>query len=141
MGLASNAVKTPAERRKRRQRSARRKICGTDERPRLVVHRSNNHIYAQVVNDTQMHTIAAASTVSPSLRNQVSNNNIPAACIVGREIAKICIDRGVHKVVFDRAGYLYHGRVKALADAAREGGLLFRRILNILQNYQNLCLN
>merc|ERR1712113_1382478 len=121
MGLASNAVKTPTECRKRRQKGARRKIRGTDERPRLVVHRSNNHIYAQVINDTQMHTLAAVSTISPSLKNQVSNNNIPAACIVGREIAKICID----KVVFDRAGYLYHGRIKALADAAREGGLLF----------------
>merc|ERR1712113_276590 len=91
--LASNAVKTPTECRKRRQKGARRKIRGTDERPRLVVHRSNN--------------------------------NISAACIVGREIAKICINKGINKVVFDRAGYLYHGRIKALADAAREGGLLF----------------
>merc|ERR1712224_751303 len=117
--------KTPLEHRKRRHRSFRRKIGGNTDRPRLVVHRSNNHIYAQVIDDTKMHTLAAASTSSPAIRDRVTGNNLGAAEVVGKEIAKRCIERGISKVIFDRAGYLYHGRVKALADSAREGGLIF----------------
>jgi large subunit ribosomal protein L18 len=120
-----SSKKTPLEHRKRRHRSFRRKIGGNTDRPRLVVHRSNNHIYAQVIDDTKMHTLAAASTSSPAIRDRVTGNNLGAAEVVGKEIAKICIERGISKVIFDRAGYLYHGRVKALADSAREGGLIF----------------
>merc|ERR1711920_188056 len=111
--------------RKRRQKSARQRINGTTEKPRLVVHRSNNHLYGQVIDDSRGHTLVAFGTVSPSLQTKVLNNNIAAAKIVGEELAKRCISKGISKVVFDRAGYKYHGRIKALADAARDAGLLF----------------
>jgi large subunit ribosomal protein L18 len=104
----------------------RNKISGTPERPRLSVFRSASHIYAQVVDDVAGTTVAAASTLSGDIRDAVKEvNKIEAAKKVGALIAKICIERKVEKVVFDRNGFLYHGRIKALAEAAREGGLKF----------------
>jgi large subunit ribosomal protein L18 len=112
--------------RERRKLRIRRKISGKDERPRLSIFRSGRHVYAQVVNDTDGKTLAAASTLSRDLKSTLeSDNKTDAAKKVGALIAKICLERKIDKVVFDRNGYLYHGRVKALADAAREAGLKF----------------
>jgi len=108
--------------RKKRKIRIRKKIFGTSERPRLVVFRSNRHIYAQVIDDRKGHTIAAYSSLK--LGENVKLNK-ETARKVGLEIAKIALEKGVQKVVFDRNGYIYHGRVKALADGAREGGLKF----------------
>ncbi|MBM7853842.1 large subunit ribosomal protein L18 [Desulfohalotomaculum tongense] len=114
-----------AIRAKRRQR-LRNKLRGTAERPRLNVYRSLNHIYAQVIDDDKGVTLVAASSLSPELKGKLeTGGNIEAAKEVGKLIAKKALDSGVKKVVFDRAGYIYHGRVKALAEAAREGGLDF----------------
>jgi large subunit ribosomal protein L18 len=98
----------------------RRKLAGTAERPRLNVYRSLNHIYAQVIDDQAGVTIASASTIKVK-----TGGNIAAAKEIGKTIAGLAKEKGVTKVVFDRGGYLYHGRIKALADAAREGGLEF----------------
>ena len=114
------------ELRRRRHARVRRKVVGTPARPRLAVFRSLNHIYAQVIDDTSGHTLAAASTLDPSLRGeQKSGGNIEAAQAVGRLIAQRAREKGVERVVFDRGGFKYHGRVRSLADAAREGGLEF----------------
>lgn len=110
----------------RRHLRVRRKITGTSERPRLNVYRSEKHIYAQLIDDVQGVTLASASTLDKELRDQVENGgNIDAARKVGELIAKRGKDAGIANVVFDRGGYLYHGRVQALADAAREAGLEF----------------
>ncbi len=98
----------------------RRKLAGTAERPRLNVYRSLNHIYAQVIDDAPGTTIASASTIKLK-----TGGNIAAAKEIGKSIAELAVQKGVKKVVFDRGGYLYHGRIKALADAAREAGLEF----------------
>jgi large subunit ribosomal protein L18 len=112
--------------RERRKFRIRNKISGTGERPRLTVFRSARHIYAQVVDDVDGRTIAAASTLSRDLKGTLeSDSKMDAAKKVGALVAKICLEKKVEKVVFDRNGYLYHGRVKALADAAREAGLNF----------------
>jgi len=104
----------------------RKKVEGTPERPRLNVFRSLNHIYAQVIDDTTGNTIAAASTLDSALRGKLkSGGNKEAAKEVGKLIAQKAMDKGVKQVVFDRGGYLYHGRVKELAEAAREAGLEF----------------
>jgi large subunit ribosomal protein L18 len=109
-----------------RHRRVRAKIAGTAERPRLNVYRSLSHIYAQVIDDEQGNTLAAASTVEPDLRAQVTGKNkTEAAKVIGRAIAERAKAAGVETVIFDRGGYKYHGRVKALADAAREAGLQF----------------
>ena len=100
----------------------RRKLAGTTERPRLSVHRSLNHIYAQVIDDQTGATVASASTIA--LKSK-TGGNIAAAKEIGKAIAEKAKEKGVKQVVFDRGGYLYHGRVKALADAAREAGLEF----------------
>ncbi len=114
------------EGRDRRRLRIRSKVSGTAERPRLAVFRSSLHIYAQVVNDTTGQTLAAASTLSRDLKSSLGESNkTDAAKKVGALIAKICLGKKIEKVVFDRSGYLYHGRVKALADAAREAGLSF----------------
>lgn len=114
---------TPKERRKFRIRA---RVAGTQERPRLSVFRSAKHIYAQVINDADQRTIACASTLSPDLKGTLENDNKTAAAKkVGALIAKMCIEKQVRKVVFDRNGNLYHGRIKALAEAAREAGLQF----------------
>lgn len=114
------------EGRERRKARIRKKISGSPERPRLSVFRSARHIYAQVVDDTGGGTLASASTLSPDLKGTlVEDDKTAAAKKVGALIAKMCLERKVEKVVFDRNGFLYHGRVKALADAAREAGLQF----------------
>jgi large subunit ribosomal protein L18 len=112
--------------RQRRKLRIRTKISGNSERPRLSVFRSSAHIYAQVVDDVSGRTLAAASTLSRDLKSTLDKDTkTEAAKKVGALIAKICLERQVDKVVFDRNGYLYHGRVKALAEAAREAGLKF----------------
>ena len=112
--------------RQRRKFRIRSKISGKEERPRLSVFRSGRHVYAQVVNDMDGKTLAAASTLSRDLKGTLSEDRkIDAAKKVGALIAKICLEKKIAKVVFDRNGYLYHGRVKALAEAAREAGLKF----------------
>ncbi len=104
----------------------RNKISGSTERPRLSVYRTASHIYAQVIDDTEGKTLAHASTLSGDIKGSVKDvNKTDAAKKVGALIAKICLEKKVQKVVFDRNGFLYHGRVKALADAAREAGLQF----------------
>ena len=100
----------------------RRKVAGTSERPRLAIYRSLNHIYAQVIDDEAGRTLASASTTEKDLRGG-TGGNLDAARRVGRAIAERALAAGVSRVVFDRGGYVYHGRVKALTDAAREAGL------------------
>jgi large subunit ribosomal protein L18 len=100
----------------------RRKLSGSSERPRLNVYRSLNHIYAQVIDDAKGETILSASTLSAKLK---TGGNVAAAKEVGKLVAERALEKGIKKVVFDRGGYLYHGRIKALADAAREAGLEF----------------
>ena len=112
-----------AARRKRHER-IRLHLAGTDGRPRLAVFRSLNHIYAQVIDDTSGRTLAAASTVDKELKGSKSTKSEEAA-VVGRLIAQRAKAAGVERVVFDRAGFRYHGRIKSLADAAREAGLEF----------------
>ena len=112
--------------RERRKKRSRDKIRGTSERPRLCVFRSSKHIYAQVIDDQQGKTLAAASTLSKEISGSLEKSaNIAAAKQVGEMVARRAVERNVTKVVFDRNGFLYHGRVKALADAAREAGLQF----------------
>ena len=103
----------------------RSKMSGTVERPRLNVYRSLNHIYTQLVDDQNGVTIASASTMTPKGTERKAGGNVEAAKAVGKLIAERGIEKGIKKVVFDRGGYLYHGRIKALADAAREAGLDF----------------
>ncbi len=100
----------------------RRKLRGNTERPRLAIYRSLNHIYAQVIDDVQGQTLASASTTEKDLRGS-SGGNVEAARRVGKTIAERALAKGIDSVVFDRGGYLYHGRIKALTDAAREAGL------------------
>src|SRR5271170_5332305 len=100
----------------------REKVAGTEARPRLNVYRSLNHIYAQVIDDSKGETLASASTLAGKIK---AGGNVAAAKEVGKLVAEQAISKGVKKVVFDRGGYLYHGRIKALADAAREAGLDF----------------
>jgi large subunit ribosomal protein L18 len=121
------AKATPREMRRRRHLRVRKKISGTPQRPRLAVFRSSQHIYAQVIDDTIGHTLAAASDLEPAVRAQLSNGatKTDAARLVGRLVAERARARGIETVVFDRGGFLYHGRVQALADAAREAGLKF----------------
>lgn len=104
----------------------RKKIKGTPERPRLAVFRSEKHIYAQIIDDTKGHTLVAASTLDKELRGKlVKTYNVEAAKEVGKLIAQRALGLGIKKVVFDRGGFKYHGRIKALANAAREAGLEF----------------
>ncbi len=100
----------------------REKLAGTDVRPRLNVYRSLNHIYAQVIDDQKGETLVSASSLSLKLK---TGGNVAAAKEIGKAVAERAVEKGIKKVVFDRGGYLYHGRVKALADAAREAGLEF----------------
>lgn len=112
--------------RKRRHRRIRARISGTAARPRLNVFRSLDHIYAQVIDDEAGQTIVSASTVDKQLRGDLAGKNKKEqASLVGKTVAERAKDAGVSEVVFDRGGYLFHGRVKALADGAREGGLKF----------------
>jgi large subunit ribosomal protein L18 len=111
----------------RRRTRIRGVVSGTADRPRLSVFRSSKHIYAQVINDDLHQTLAATSTLSAALKTAVaeSESKVDSAKVVGQAIAKICLERGITKVVFDRGGCPYHGRVKAVAEAAREAGLEF----------------
>ncbi|MCD6415169.1 MAG: 50S ribosomal protein L18 [Planctomycetes bacterium] len=114
-------AKRKAHLHRRRHRSVRKKVGGSAERPRLCVSRSNKHIYAQVIDDWDQKTLVAASTLSPEIRDEIgSGGNIQSAVRVGRLVAQKCLEHGIKAVVFDRGGYSYHGRVKALAEAARE---------------------
>ena len=113
------------ETRKRRKVRIRKKRSGTADRPRLVVYRSNLHMYAQIVDDAAGVTLAAASTLALSRGGEKAGCNKAGADRVGREIARLAQERNIRQVVFDRNGYLYHGRIKAVADGAREGGLEF----------------
>ena len=112
--------------RQKRHLRIRKNISGSPLRPRLSVFRSNKHIYAQIIDDTKSHTLIAASTMEKDVAGNLANtSNIEAAVAVGKAIAQKAAAIGITQVVFDRGGYLYHGKVKALADAAREGGLVF----------------
>lgn len=112
--------------RENKHRRLRNRISGTTERPRLAVFRSNNHMYAQIIDDTVGNTIAAASTMDKEVKDAVEKtNNVAAAAQVGTVIAKRALEKGITTVVFDRGGYIYQGKVQALADAAREAGLTF----------------
>jgi len=116
------AVKTKEQGRLRRHRRVRSKITGTAARPRLAVYRSNARIYAQVIDDASGHTLVAASSLD---KDVAGSKRAEQAALVGKLLAERAKEAGVQAVVFDRGGYLYHGRVKALADAAREAGLEF----------------
>jgi large subunit ribosomal protein L18 len=114
-------------RREKIRKRVRSKIFGTPERPRLSVYRSLKHIYAQIIDDTRGHTLVAMSSLSKEIRDEVKNakTKTEVSRIVGLALAKKALEKGITKVVFDRNGYKYHGRIKALAEAAREGGLIF----------------
>jgi large subunit ribosomal protein L18 len=112
-----------AEIRTRIHKRIRRRVAGTPERPRLAVFRSVNHIYAQIIDDSQGHTLVAAASTEKDLRGH--GGNVEGAKAIGKAVAQRAKEKGVTKVVFDRGGFLYHGRVKALAEAAREAGLEF----------------
>jgi large subunit ribosomal protein L18 len=122
-------IRTKDDRRHRIQLRQRKRIMGTEERPRLTVFRSVSHIYAQVIDDLHGRTLAAASTVDPSLKGALPNGarggNVKGAESVGKAIAERAIEKGIKRVVFDRCGFLYHGRIRAVADAARKAGLEF----------------
>lgn len=122
-------IKTKEDRRDRIKHRIRKRVRGTEARPRLTVYRSVAHIYVQVVDDMTGRTIASASSVEPSVKSalgtQSKGGNVAGAQVIGKTIARRLLDKGVTQVVFDRNGFLYHGRVKAVADAAREAGLEF----------------
>jgi large subunit ribosomal protein L18 len=115
------------ERRARRKKSVRRKVNGTTERPRLSVYRSLSHFYAQVIDDARMHTIVAASSGDKEIKSKVdaATSKLEVSKAVGELLAQRAVAAGVKQVVFDRNGFIYHGRLKAFADAAREAGLSF----------------
>ena len=122
-------IKTKEDRRDRIKHRIRKRVQGTESRPRLTVFRSVAHIYVQVVDDMSGRTIASASSVEPAVKGQLPNaakgGNIEGAKAIGQTIAARLKEKGISRVVFDRNGFLYHGRVKAVADAAREAGLEF----------------
>jgi large subunit ribosomal protein L18 len=119
-------VTTKEARRARRHRHIRKKVFGTPERPRLCVHRSLKHIYAQVIDDLGGRTLVAVSSLTAAVRDGCqSANKTHAAGLVGQEVARRAAEAGIQQVTFDRGGYRYHGRVRALAEAAREAGLQF----------------
>lgn len=119
-------AKGKKEGRKRRHKRIRKKVFGIPERLRLSVYRSLNHIYAQIIDDFKGHTVISASSLDREFKDKKSHKgNIETAKQIGELIAKRALERGIKKVVFDRGGYLYHGRIKALAEAAREAGIEF----------------
>jgi len=123
-------TKEKVERRKRRHRRVRKKVVGSAERPRMSVFRSLRYIYVQLIDDEAARTLCAASTLEPAIREQLrkegkSTKGTEAAKLLGKIIAERAKAKGIEKVVFDRGGYKYHGRIKALADAARQAGLNF----------------
>jgi large subunit ribosomal protein L18 len=118
-------IKTVKDRRKRISLRQRKRINGTPERPRLRVFRSVSHIYVQVIDDMSGTTLASAASTEKALKDAKTRNNIAGAKVLGKTIAERLIDKGIKRVVFDRGGFLYHGRIKAVAEAAREAGLEF----------------
>lgn len=109
-----------------KHRRIRNKVKGTAARPRLAVYRSNNHIYAQIIDDEKANTLVAASTMEKDVSAKLEiTSNVDAAKVVGQEIARKALAKGIEQVVFDRGGFIYHGRIQSLADAAREAGLKF----------------
>ena len=120
------ARRVPRLARIRRHARVRKKIAGTSTRPRLCVFRSLNHIYLQVIDDSSGNTMASASTIDPEIKSELDGKSKTAqAGVVGQAVAKRVLAKGINQVVFDRGGYKFHGRVKALAEAARQGGLKF----------------
>ena len=118
--------KNRSEVRVNKHRRIRSRLSGTPEQPRLAVFRSNNHMYAQIIDDVAGNTIVSASTLQADVKDGLAKtNNVEAATKLGEVIAKKALDNGIKTVVFDRSGYIYQGKVKALADAAREAGLEF----------------
>ena len=118
--------KSRKEVRAKKHMRIRNRFSGTAERPRLAVFRSNNHMYAQIIDDTVGNTLVSASTVEKSVKGELEKtNNVDAAAYLGTVIAKRAIEKGIKEVVFDRGGFIYHGKIAALADAAREAGLEF----------------
>ena len=122
-------IKTKDDRRRRIQLRQRKRISGTKDRPRLTVFRSVSHIYAQVVDDLSGQTLVAASSLEPTIKGTFAKNvrggNLKGAEVIGKAIAERSIEKGITRVVFDRSGFLYHGRIRAVADAARKAGLEF----------------
>ena len=118
--------KSRSEVRENKHRKLRNRFSGTAERPRLAVFRSNNHMYAQIIDDTVGNTLFSASTLQKDVKAELEKtNNVEAAAYLGTVIAKKALEKGITTVVFDRGGFIYHGKIKALADAAREAGLNF----------------
>ena len=118
--------KSRTEVRENKHRKLRNRFSGTAERPRLAVFRSNNHMYAQIIDDSVGNTIVAASTVEKSIKEALEQtDNVDAAAYVGKVVAERALEKGIKTVVFDRGGFIYQGKVQALADAAREAGLEF----------------
>ena len=118
--------KSRSEVRVNKHRKLRNRFSGTAERPRLAVFRSNNHMYAQIIDDTVGRTLVSASTTQKEVKAELEKtNNVDAAAYLGTVIAKRAIEKGINTVVFDRGGFIYQGKIKALADAAREAGLEF----------------
>ena len=118
--------KSRSEVRENKHRKLRNRFSGTAERPRLAVFRSNNHMYAQIIDDTVGNTLVSASTLQKDVKAELEKtNNVEAAAYLGTVIAKKALKKGITTVVFDRGGFIYHGKIKALADAAREAGLNF----------------
>ncbi len=110
----------------KKHRRMRNRLSGTAQRPRLAVFRSNNHMYAQIIDDTVGNTLVAASTLEKDVKAELEKtNNVDAAAYLGTVIAKRAVEKGIKTVVFDRGGFIYHGKIAALADAAREAGLEF----------------
>ena len=118
--------KSRVEVRRKKHMKLRNRFSGTAERPRLAVFRSNNHMYAQIIDDTVGNTLVSASTAEKAVKAELTKtNNVEAAAYVGTVIAKRALEKGIKTVVFDRGGFIYQGKIKALADAAREAGLNF----------------
>ena len=118
--------KSRSEVRENKHRKLRNRFSGTAERPRLAVFRSNNHMYAQIIDDTVGNTLVSASTLQKDVKAELEKtNNVEAAAYLGTVIAKKALEKGITTVVFDRGGFIYHGKIKALEDAAREAGLNF----------------
>lgn len=121
-----NPSQVKVTRRVRRHRRVRKKVIGTPERPRLSVRRSLRHIQGQIIDDLSGRTLVTASTLTPEVRDACKGiKKSAAATLVGKEVARRAVEAGISRIAFDRGGYKYHGRVKALADGAREGGLKF----------------
>ena len=118
--------KSRSEIRRKKHMKLRNRFSGTAERPRLAVFRSNNHMYAQIIDDTVGNTLVSASTVQKDVKDQLEKtNDVAAAAYLGKVIAQKALDAGIKEVVFDRGGFIYQGKIQALADAAREAGLEF----------------